>query len=564
LNFSIALDLGYPNPYSGASPLGVTGCRTDGSGNFSDCIVTIPFDPNGSYWVMAIAGGGPNVSSSNFIIRPVLVLSSTSGKGPSGTHLGRLVDVAGAGYPHYASVSLYFYHGSYNTSLASCTYLSVSSAGVLTPCAFDVPTNAAANYTVAAMDAYGSGTLYVTALFKVPGPWLSATPLGHFGSVLSVVASGGGFVPNTPVYFEYRNSPVLQSTCLTGLLGSFSSCTMQLPYVQRNYAINWTLWAWDKECQVPIWAIPTCGQAAIGTVSVGNGPSSLALDPVLGEIYVTNSQSGAISVLSNVTGQVLATFSTGPCPTGIAFDPVFDEMFVTDACSNVVSVIQDSSNSIVATIPAGVGPTGIAYDGLQGYLIAANSGSNSVSVISDAINAVVNTIGVGPGPMGVAYDYGVQRAYVTNTQGSSVSVVNPLGGNMPLAQTLIPVGQCPEGIAYDPGMSEVFVADSCSGTLSVIADWSNTVISTPWVGGQPVDLVYDSDNGAVLVTDYAQDMLDIINDATGNITISVPTQVSGTSGVIYVGGQIAVVTGILSGTVTYIFTGDGTSTWFWY
>src|SRR2546428_1673005 len=79
-------------------------------------------------------------------------------------------------------------------------------------------------------------------------------------------------------------------------------------------------------------------------------------------------------------GIVVATVPVGNGPDGVAYDDGNGYVYVTNSYSNNVSVV--SGTNVVATTPVGSYPAGVAYDGGNGYVYVANTGSNTVSVIS--------------------------------------------------------------------------------------------------------------------------------------------------------------------------------------
>jgi YVTN family beta-propeller protein len=91
---------------------------------------------------------------------------------------------------------------------------------------------------------------------------------------------------------------------------------------------------------------------------------------------------------------VVATIKVGSGPFGVAYDSGKGEVYVANSVSNTVSVISDATNTVVASVAVGSGPpTGgyglldIAYDSAKGEIFAGNWNNNTVSVISDALSA---------------------------------------------------------------------------------------------------------------------------------------------------------------------------------
>jgi YVTN family beta-propeller protein len=258
----------------------------------------------------------------------------------------------------------------------------------------------------------------------------------------------------------------------------------------------------------------------VGTVTVGSDPYGLTYDSGKGEIFVTNYDSGTVSVISDSTNAVVATVSVETGPQGVAYDSGKGEIFVTNVLSNTVSVISDSTNAVVATVSVGSYPWGAAYDSGKGEVFVTNSGtsSNTVSVISDSTNAVVATVSVGSVPVGVAYDPGKGEIFVANDGSSAVSVISD-STNAVVATTS--VGTYPCSVAYDSGKSEIFVANEGSDTVSVISDSTNAVVATVSVGSTPYGVACDSGKSEIFVSNMHSNSVSVISDSTNAVVANV-------------------------------------------
>jgi len=255
------------------------------------------------------------------------------------------------------------------------------------------------------------------------------------------------------------------------------------------------------------------GTTVIATIPVGTWPAGVAYDPSNGYIYVANSFSDTVSVINGTT--VIATIPVGPAPMGVAYDPSNGYIYVTDSLSDTVSVI--NGTTVIANITVGIGPKGIAYDSSNGYIYVADFSSHSVSVIDGANNTVIATIPVGPNPVGVAYDPSNGYIYVTDYLSGTVYVID--GATNTVIAT-IPVGGSElAGVAYDPSNGYIYVANTGLSTVSVIN--GTTVIANITVGGVPMGVAYDPSNGYIYVADSYSDTVSVINGTTVIATIPV-------------------------------------------
>ncbi len=173
---------------------------------------------------------------------------------------------------------------------------------------------------------------------------------------------------------------------------------------------------------------PTVTGGAAGAVTTithasFNDPHGVAVNPG-GNVYVTNFGSGTVSVINPATNTVTGSpITIGNGPSGVAVSPVTGLVFVTNFDSNTVSVIDPNTNTVTGSIPVGTGAYGVAVNP-GGNIYVTNQFSNTVSVIDPATNTVTGSpIPVGLDPTGVAVNPVTGVVYVTNSLDDTVSVI---------------------------------------------------------------------------------------------------------------------------------------------
>ncbi|HKC79479.1 MAG TPA: Ig-like domain-containing protein [Nitrosopumilaceae archaeon] len=154
---------------------------------------------------------------------------------------------------------------------------------------------------------------------------------------------------------------------------------------------------------------------------------------------------------------------TDLAPINISY--TYNYVYVTNYNSGTVSVINATSNNVVGSITVGTQPYGIAYNSNNGKIYVANYGSNNVSVIDPSSNTVISTISGVTNPSALIYDSKNQDLYVTSSGLNTVSVIDPSSNSV---ITTIPVGTQPNGIAYNSNNGKIYVANYGSNTISVI------------------------------------------------------------------------------------------------
>ena len=301
-----------------------------------------------------------------------------------------------------------------------------------------------------------------------------------------------------------------------------SGCTQAKPYaVAYDSAKGEVFLAESGSSAVKV--ISDLTDHVVATVPVGTNPQGVAYDSGKGEIFVACGGANSVSVISDATNQVVANVTVGTNPGSIAYDAGKSELFVANwgGGPNTVSVISDTSNQVVATVVAG--PGGVGYDAARSEVFVANWNTNSVAVISDSNNTVVAHVAVGSGG-GVVVDGRDGSVFLANGAGNDVSVVSDTTN---LGIATIPVGPTPEGVAYDNGTDLVFVSNcNCSngpqgtGNVSVVSGSTNSQVASIWVGIAPEGAVYDSGNGEVYIANSGSGSVSILSYGSSSPALS--------------------------------------------
>jgi len=222
--------------------------------------------------------------------------------------------------------------------------------------------------------------------------------------------------------------------------------------------------------------------SSVTKCSTGAYPTFPGYDEANQELYIPNSNSGTVTVLSGKCTYVgNVTLPSKAEPIQATFCPQTDDMWVTDANLNQIYII--SGLSIVKTITAKAGqlhtPWGVAYDPEflnappspvnTGGMLVTNYGTDTVSEFQTGLltkpGSYYGSATVGMDPIMVAFDPQFDQVLVTNYLSDSVSVLN--GGSLVLAYNGT-VGSNPYVIAIDPDNDLVFVTNYGSSNVSVL------------------------------------------------------------------------------------------------
>ena len=122
-------------------------------------------------------------------------------------------------------------------------------------------------------------------------------------------------------------------------------------------------------------------RTVIATATFGSNTSFAAVNWANGHVFVTDSVFGpSTTSVFDKNGAVLATVSVGDTPYGVDVDPVTNLAFVASTALNNVTVIDGSSNAVKTTL-SGVPANFVAVNFFAGKAYVA--GDNVVTVLKE-------------------------------------------------------------------------------------------------------------------------------------------------------------------------------------
>jgi YVTN family beta-propeller protein len=275
-------------------------------------------------------------------------------------------------------------------------------------------------------------------------------------------------------------------------------------------------------------------------LGVGQQPTGLAVNPVLNEVYVVNTQpswgTGSISVIDAEHNRVVATISVPRLPYSIDVDAAGKRAYVANAGSNNVSVIDLKKRREIEVIGAGEQPGLARISPDMRSLVVTNRGSGSVSIFS-----VDNTVDVRPLKLRTIFRGCTGATDAVILPDSSKAFVACSGENKLMAislaaapdswaarqdagaltdhmLTLLDVGKTPVQLALKPDGGELFVANFDSDSISEVLTQANEVAGTYTIGAHPVFGVVSTDNGTLWVSNFGADTVSAYNIDEGKLT----------------------------------------------
>ena len=174
--------------------------------------------------------------------------------------------------------------------------------------------------------------------------------------------------------------------------------------------------------------------------------------------------------------------------------------YITNIESGTISVIDYATSQIIETIYCGKGTQSIDITADGSEIWVTNTNENTVSIINARKNKLVKKLRTGKEPMGLKFSVDGRYCLVTNLKDGSISVFNRLskkeikripihGKNTVLERTLYHTPR-PVNIIMHPNGLYAFIANSNANKIEIIDMKTFTIVSTIGTGNVPDAMVF--------------------------------------------------------------------------
>jgi len=248
----------------------------------------------------------------------------------------------------------------------------------------------------------------------------------------------------------------------------------------------------------------------VSTIQVGRAPRAVVATPDIRRAFVLNGGGDSITVIDPSTNRALHTFNIEVHAQAreMALSPRGQTLYVANTALNSVSVIDAETLSPGATIPVGISPSALAVDQRGTRLLVANQGSNTVTLIDTFANRVVTTTPVDPGPVHIAVDEtsGLDRAFVASPLSTFISVIDTSTG-----QVVRRLNVGPGAVASLPDRTpnRLFVVKEQQSRVTLFDMNLNVELGGVQVGAKPFRIALDP----------TRDKLYVVNREGGSVTV---------------------------------------------
>lgn len=276
--------------------------------------------------------------------------------------------------------------------------------------------------------------------------------------------------------------------------------------------------------------LDACGERGFVELGQFNWPEDLAIDPVTGEIWVTDTKQNRIQIMApGCTGvERFGDASEFDWPQGIAFratdrtvwvaDTRNDRIKVYDADSRAELAVFDGAASAIGTLND---PRGISIDPISGDIIIADTLNDRVVQLQTVGVTVTDSAVVATGlddPEAAVRD-GVQSLFVADTGADVVRVYDRFGDPV---RVLAGFDE-PSDLGISPD-GELFVADTYNDTIKVFPSFSTsppiltegTLLAPAVADAYPTDIAVNWQR--IFVLDSGGASIKVIDRPSGQVT----------------------------------------------
>ena len=216
-------------------------------------------------------------------------------------------------------------------------------------------------------------------------------------------------------------------------------------------------------------------------------PHGMAVHPNGETLYLTSEQKKLLLSIDLMRREVVSQVSTGMSGSHmVVLSPDGDRAYITNRESGTVSLLKTASPESIQHADAGDGAEGMALSHDGRWLLVANRNDNDLYMFDASDLSLEARITVGSGPVRVAIAPDDRRAFVTHRASAQVHVID-LGARKVTAK--IPVGEGPGGMAFGSKGERLYVANTSEGTVSILDLDTLKITSTHDAGEGPDGLL---------------------------------------------------------------------------
>lgn len=243
------------------------------------------------------------------------------------------------------------------------------------------------------------------------------------------------------------------------------------------------------------------------------------------------------------TGVALLLLASGGCSRSLAAERKAERVFVSNEDSGDITVLAADTGALLARIAVGKRPRGVRASQDGGQLYVALSGSpkggphvdetqlpapdrsaDGIGVVDTASSRLVRTLASGADPE--AFDIAGGKLFVSNEDAARTSIIALGSGKL---EEAVPVGEEPEGVTARPDGGVVYVTSEAAGEVHVIDTRSRRVVARVKVGQRPRSVAFSANGARAYVTNELSGSVSVLDAQRHRVeqTLNLPPSAAG-------------------------------------
>jgi YVTN family beta-propeller protein len=274
-------------------------------------------------------------------------------------------------------------------------------------------------------------------------------------------------------------------------------------------------------------------RAVVATIRVGDRPRAVKPLPNGQHVLVTTQK--GLALIDATTHKVIRVLPAGDGPDAVALSIDGSRAFVSNDDTGALSVVEIPSGKRLGVIGVGADPQGVTAspDGRAIYVTS----EDQVTVVDAHTLQVRARVATQKGPRSVTFSPDGKKAWVTNEQSGSLTVIDAMI-HVPLWNVSLPGAESrPLGAAISPDGASLFVTTGQGGALFVLdarTDEVQRVIEG--LGQRTSGVVVSADGGWVVTANGLSNDVSVVSLLTGEVIARIPVGV-GPSAVAFVAAE---------------------------
>jgi YVTN family beta-propeller protein len=366
---------------------------------------------------------------------------------------------------------------------------------------------------------------------ETQGPSGEVCPMKIRGRTCAVILGGAGLMLASAC-----NRAAAPEGSTTAAPAAESPAAPAAPALQGAYGVYVT-----NEQSGDLTVIDPATNTALATIPLGKRPRGIRSAPNGTQLYIALSGSpisppgvdestlpppdrsaDGIGVV-DVKSLTMATILRGPSDpeqTSVSGDGT--RLFIANEDTGKASVLEIASGKTIAEFEVGGEPEGVTTSTDGRFVYVTSEEENTISVIETATNKMISQFAVGARPRDSAFSPDSTRAYVTAENGGTVSVVDTAAHKVTATIKLTGTNVRPMGVVVSPDGQRVYVTTGRGGTVVAIDTATNTPVASVEVGPRPWGLAISPDGARLYTANGPSNDVSVVDTQSMTVVTKIP------------------------------------------